>query len=104
MNSAMAAPTVALIAAYLKPTKHCGIAAGSRTLIKVRQAPAPVERQKRVSSSLSELNAKMALSTIGKKQTRKTMITFGSSPKPIHEMKSGAKAILGVISRQTKNG
>ena len=46
----------------------------------------------------------MALSTIGKKQTRKTMITLGSSPKPSQEMKSGAKAIFGVISRLTKNG
>ena len=46
----------------------------------------------------------MAFSTIGKKQTRKTMITFGSRPKPSQEMKSGAKAIFGVISRLTKKG
>src|SRR5437763_11978654 len=104
MNSAMAAPTVALIAAYLKPTKHCGSAAGSRTLTNVRHALAPVETLKRDSSSLSELNARMALSTMGKKQTRKTMITLGSRPKPSQEMKSGAKAILGTISTQTTNG
>src|SRR4029079_16906387 len=104
MNSAIAAPTVALMAAYLKPTKHCGMAAGKRTLMKVRHTPAPVDRQKRVSSSLRELKARMALSTMGKKQTRKTMMTFGSNPNPSHEIKSGAKAIFGVISRQTKKG
>ena len=104
MNSAMVAPTVALIAAYLKPTKHCGSAAGSRTLKKARIGPAPVERQKRSSSSVSEPKARMAFSTIGKKQTRMTMITFGSMPKPSQEMKSGAKAIFGVISRLTKKG
>src|SRR5262245_2531267 len=104
MNSAMAAPTVALRPAYLKPTKHCGIAAGSLILKKVRQVPAPVDRLKRVSSLLRELKARMSLSTIGKKQTRNTMITFGKRPKPNHEMNSGAKAILGTISRQTKNG
>src|SRR5258708_25684970 len=104
MNSAMAAPTVALRPAYLNPTKHCGIAADNLILKKVRQTPAPVDRLKRVSSSLSELKARIALSTIGKKQTRNTMITFGNSPKPSHEMKIGAKAILGTISRLTKNG
>src|SRR5215469_230154 len=104
MNSAMAAPTVALRPAYLKPTKHCGMAAGSLILKKVRQGLAPVDRLKRVSSSLSELKARMALSTIGKKQTRNTMITFGNSPKPSHEMNSGAKAILGTIAMQTRNG
>ncbi len=46
----------------------------------------------------------MALRTTGKKQTRMTMMTFGSMPKPSHEMNSGAKAIFGVISRLTKNG
>src|SRR6056297_3074769 len=104
MNSAIAAPTVALIAAYLNPTKHCGSAAGSRTLKKVRQTPAPVERENSVSSSDNELKARMAFSTMGKKQTRKTMITLGSSPKPSHEMNSGAKAIFGTISMQTMNG
>src|SRR5690242_14034915 len=104
MNSAIAAPTVALRPAYLNPTKHCGIAAGSLILKKVRKTPAPVDRLKRVSSSLSELKARIALSTIGKKQTRNTMITFGNKPKPSHEMKSGANAILGVISRHRRNG
>jgi len=32
------------------------------------------------------------------------MITFGSRPKPSQEMKIGAKAILGVISMETKKG
>src|ERR1700736_3861335 len=104
MNSAMVAPTVALIAAYLKPTKHCGIAAGKRTFRKVRSGEAPVERQKRSSSSPSEVKARIALRTTGKKQTRMTMITLGRRPKPSHEMKSGAKAIFGVISRLTKKG
>src|SRR6476661_2092862 len=104
MNSAIVAPTVALMAAYLKPTKHCGSAAGRRTFRKARRGPAPVDRQKRVNSSLSDENASIAFSTIGKKQTRKTMITFGRSPKPSQEMKIGAKAIFGVISRLTKNG
>src|SRR5512147_2542570 len=99
MYSAMVAPTVALSAAYLKPTKHCGKAAGRRTLRNTLNQPAPVERQKRVNSSLRELKARMAFSTIGKKQTRKTMITLGSSPKPSQEMNSGAKAIFGVISK-----
>src|SRR5215472_1750693 len=104
MNSAIAAPTVALRPAYLKPTKHCGIAAGSLILRNVRKTPAPVDRLKRVSSSLSDLNARMAFSTIGKKQTRNTMIIFGRRPKPSQEMKRGAKAILGVISRHKRNG
>ena len=104
MNSAMVAPTVALSAAYLNPTKHWGSAAGRRTFQKTLNASAPVDRQKRVSSSGSELKARMALSTIGKKQTRKTMMIFGSSPKPSHEMNNGAKAIFGTISTLTKNG
>src|SRR5258708_25693780 len=104
MNSAMVAPTVALMAAYLNPTKHCGIAAGNRTFRKVRSAEAPVDRQKRSSSSPSEVKARIALSTIGKKQTRMTMITLGRRPKPSHEEKSGANAIFGVISRLTKKG
>src|SRR5690348_9334608 len=104
MNSAIVAPTVALSAAYLKPTKHCGIAAGSRTFQKTRLQLAPVERQNRSNSSDSELKARIAFSTIGKKHTRKTMITFGSRPKPSQEMKIGAKAIFGVISSETKNG
>src|SRR5580700_4867395 len=104
MNSAMVAPTVAFTAAYLKPTKHCGSAAGKRTFQKVRHGPAPVERQNRVSSSLSEPKAWMALSATGKKQTSTTMITFGSRPKPSHEMNRGAKAIFGTISRLIKKG
>src|SRR5581483_4843773 len=104
MNSAMVAPTVALMAAYLKPTKHCGSAAGNLTFRKVRGAEAPVERQNRSSSSASEVKARMALRTTGKKQTRMTMITLGRRPKPSQEMNSGAKAIFGVISRLTKNG
>src|SRR5260370_35868415 len=98
MNWAVVAPPVALMAAYLKPTKICGSAAGNRTLVKVRQALAPVERQNRVNSSLSEPKARIAFSTIGKKQTRKTMMTFGSRPKPSQQTKSGQNAILGVIS------
>merc|ERR1711991_558120 len=42
--------------------------------------------------------------TMGKKQTRKTIMTFGRRPKPNHEMNNGAKAIFGVISILTKNG
>ncbi len=75
-----------------------------RTFQKVRSGPAPVERQKRVSSSLSEPKAWMALRAIGKKQTSTTMITFGRRPKPSQEMNSGAKAIFGTISRLTKKG
>src|SRR5437588_270652 len=71
MNSAIAAPTVALMTAYLKPTKHCGMAAGQRTLRKARIGLAPVARMNRVSSSGNEPKARMALRTIGKKQTRK---------------------------------
>src|SRR5436190_24265468 len=104
MNSAIVAPTVALIAAYLKPTKHCGRAAGKRNFKNARHGLAPVARMKRTSSSLSEPKARIALSTTGKKQTRKTMMTLGRRPKPSHDIKSGAKAILGVISRLTKNG
>ena len=63
-----------------------------------------VERENSVSSSDRELKAMIAFSTMGKKHTRKTMITLGSSPKPSHEMKSGAKAIFGTISMQTMNG
>ena len=59
---------------------------------------------KRDSSSDSDTNPATAFSTIGKKHTRKTMITFGSSPKPSHEMKIGAKAIFGTISRLTSVG
>jgi len=42
------------------------------------------------------------LRTIGKKQTKKTIITMGKRPKPTHEMNNGAKAILGEISMLTK--
>src|SRR5581483_1326784 len=104
MNSAMVAPTVAFNAAYLNPTKHCGIAAGRRTFQNTRLQLAPVDRQKRSSSSDSELKARIAFKTIGKKHTRNTMITFGSSPKPSQEMKIGANAIFGVISIETKKG
>src|SRR5687768_281357 len=104
MNSAIVAPTVALMAAYLKPTKHCGMAAGRRTLKKARKGLAPVARRKRVNSSLREEKARMALGTTGKKQTRKTMMTLGRRPKPNQEMNRGAKAILGVISMLTKKG
>ena len=95
---------MALIAAYLNPTKHWGIAAGNRTFMKLRHAPAPVARQNRVSSSLREPKARIAFSTMGKKHTRNTMITFGSRPNPSHEMNSGAKAIFEVISMLTKKG
>src|SRR5262245_6269118 len=104
MNSAMVAPTVALSAAYLNPTKHCGSAAGRRTFQNTLSGSAPVERQNRTSSSGSEPKARMAFNTIGKKHTRKTMITFGSSPNPSQEMNKGANAILGTISTLTKNG
>ena len=63
-----------------------------------------VARQNRVSTSLSGPKARIAFNTMGKKHTRKTMITLGSSPNPSHEMKSGANAIFGVISMLTKNG
>ena len=43
MNSAIVAPTVALIAAYLKPTKHWGKAAGKRIVKKVFNLLAPVD-------------------------------------------------------------
>jgi hypothetical protein len=46
----------------------------------------------------------MAFSTTGKKQTRNTMMTFGSNPNPSHDMNSGAKTIFGVIWMLTKNG
>src|SRR5260370_7116826 len=94
MNSAMAAPTVALSLAYLNPTKHCGIAAGSLILKNVRHRPAPVDRLKRVSSSLSELKARMALSPIGKKQTTTTRITFANTPNPPHHIQNGPHTTL----------
>jgi hypothetical protein len=53
---------------------------------------------------LSELNAKIAFNTIGKKQTKTTIITLGINPKPNQDINSGAKAILGVISILTKKG
>jgi hypothetical protein len=80
------------------------MAAGSRTLMKVLNQPAPVMRQKRVNSSLKEPKARIEFSTMGKKQTRMTMITLGSSPKPSQETKSGAKAIFGTISMETQSG
>ena len=61
-------------------------------------------RKNPVSSSLSEPNAITALSTIGKKHTRNTMITFGRTPKPGYDMNSGANAIFGVISMETQKG
>src|SRR5260370_28589852 len=100
----MVAPTVALTAAPLMPTKSCGSAAGSRTFQKVRSAPAPVERQKRDNSRLSEVKARMPLSRMGKKQTMKTMITLGIGPKPNQVTQSGAEAIWGTLSRETAGG
>ena len=57
-----------------------------------------------VSSLLKELKAKMAFKTIGKKQTKTTIITLGNKPNPNQEINKGAKAILGVISILTKKG
>ena len=64
----------------------------------------PVVFANRSSSSLSDPKAKIAFRTMGKKQTRKTIMTFGRRPKPNQEMNNGAKAIFGVISILTKNG
>ena len=47
-------------------------------LNRLLKGPAPVERQKRVRSRLSEVKARMPFSRMGKKQTMKTMITFGA--------------------------
>jgi hypothetical protein len=46
-------------AAPLIPTNSCGRANGNRTYHKVRSTPAPVERQKRPSSSDREVKARM---------------------------------------------
>ena len=56
------------------------------------------------SISSNELNAKIAFNTIGKKQTKTTIMTFGINPNPNQEINKGAKAILGVISILTKKG
>ena len=104
MNSAIVAPTVALMAAYLNPTKHWGKAEGILILTNIFKIEAPVVFEKRSSSSLRDPNARIAFRTIGKKQTRKTIMTFGKRPNPSHEMNNGAKAIFGVISMLTKKG
>ena len=80
------------------------MAAGSLILKKVLRGFAPVDLWNKVSSLLSELKARIAFKTIGKKQTKTTIITFGNKPKPNQEMNNGAKAILGVISILTKKG
>ena len=81
-----------------------GVFRRAMTLRSPADIAAPVDRQKRPSSTLSEVKASTPLSRMGKKQTRKTMMTLGKSPNPSHEMKSGANAILGTISRLTKKG
>ena len=92
------------MAAYLNPTKHCGSAEGILIFKNTLKVEAPVVFANRSSSSLSDPKAKIAFRTMGKKQTRKTIMTFGRRPKPNHEMNNGAKAIFGVISILTKNG
>src|SRR5450631_3637817 len=100
----MTAPTVALTAAPLRPTKSCGRAAGRRTLKKVVIGPAPVERQKRCRSTANDVNAKIEFSNMGKKQTKKTIKIFGAKPKPNQVTKTGANTILGIISTVTASG
>ena len=61
------APTVALMAAYLNPTKHCGSAEGILIFKNTLKVEAPVVFANRSSSSLSDPKAKIAFRTIGKK-------------------------------------
>src|SRR5262245_10260808 len=107
----MVAPTVALTAAPFRPTKSSGSAAGSRTSKKVRAGPAAgdreaggSDRQRRLSSTLSDVKASTPLSRMGKKQTRNTMAIFGYMLKPNAVTMVGASAIFGTISRVTASG
>ena len=81
-----------------------GSACGRRILTNRRQAPAPVERARSITSGSSDLKPAMLLTTIGKKLRRNTSRSLGRKPKPNQMMKSGAIAILGTICRNTING
>ena len=68
------------------------------------QADAPVVRAKSRISGSVDLKPATLDTTIGKKQSRKTMSSLGAKPKPSQMMKSGAIAILGTIWRKTTTG
>jgi len=93
MNQQWVAPTVAFTAAYLKPDEHCGSLPAS-VFPKVRQAPHSVERQNRVSSSMSEPRLDALIST-GKKQTTDydPFGTQGGGGPESNPVNRGAKAL-----------
>jgi hypothetical protein len=73
-------------------------------LKKVFNGPAPVEAQNRANSTLSDVKARIPLSRMGKKQTRKTIRILGRKPKPNQVTKIGANTIFGTISSVTASG
>lgn len=100
----MTAPIAARGMATFSPTKICGSAAGNRTFRNACQREASSERANSARSAGVDVRPVAVDSTIGKKQSRKTMVRTGFCPQPRAPTNSGPSAIFGTALTATSSG
>src|SRR5919198_2926889 len=90
--------------AVLRPTKTYGSAAGKRTFTNTCVRDAESDRTSSSRSDGVACSPVAVAITIGKKQTRNTITTFGPCPNPIQSTRIGAIATFGTALIATSTG
>ncbi len=102
--SANTAPMTATATAIFAPLSAAGSAAGSSAKRNACQRDASSVRRSFSRSASTARSASSVVTTIGKKQTRAMITTFGPSPKPSHTTSSGAMTTTGSACDATSSG
>ena len=90
--------------AIFAPLSAAGAAAGSSAKRNACQRVASIVRSSLSVSASTPRSASSVVTTIGKKQTRAMITTFGPRPKPSHTSSSGAMTTTGSAWDPTSSG